>query len=116
MEPRRCVAALPSDVRKVSDLPGRPDRLGLCPCLGRSPLELLNSCPVGRSHHRTSDGTAEPKAAFMNLSGMKSGGAGGFAGIEFGSFFDRRAGLAKIRAVILNRFEILFDAVENFID
>ena len=50
------------------------------------------------------------------IASIESRSARRFAGVEFGGFFNRRAGFAEIRTVILDRFKILFDAVQNFID
>ena len=52
-------AAPPPDVRKVSDLPNSPKHLrGWAPIVGAA-QKLRVQLPVGRSHHRTSDGGAE---------------------------------------------------------
>ena len=53
-------AALPPDVRKVSDLPtGLINFLGATPLSeGRSPKTHSRNRTVGQSHHRTSDGRA----------------------------------------------------------
>ena len=49
---------MPSDVRKVFDLPsGSRIILGCALLLGRSP-EVIAQVSVGHSHHRTSDGKA----------------------------------------------------------
>src|SRR6266545_1696640 len=60
---RDCVetrfAAVPPDVRKGCALPARVDGIrGYAPTQGRSPGMIRVLPPVGRSHHRTSGGTA----------------------------------------------------------
>ncbi len=53
------LAALPPDVRKVSDLPaGRIISLGLCPNNWAQPRSQLSHFSVGQSRHRTSGGKA----------------------------------------------------------
>ena len=41
--------------------------------------------------------------------------AGGFAGIEFGSFFNWRAGFAVVWPAGFDRFEVFLDAIEDFV-
>jgi hypothetical protein len=50
---------MPSDVRKVYDLPSKSDDfLGLRPTNAGVARKIFGTVTVGRSHHRTSGGTA----------------------------------------------------------
>jgi len=61
--------AMPSDVRKVFDLPQAFEQVwGYAPVSGRSPKYQEALVPVGRSRHRTSDGEAVvPQPALASI-------------------------------------------------
>jgi hypothetical protein len=73
--PTRCEhseTAVPSDVRKVSDLPLPVKNSGLRPISAAQPQELEYELSVGRSHHRTSGGRAVQELRFPSHSRFNS--------------------------------------------